>query len=71
MSDNDPTVTPPTPSHVVPGDAPDPVVSTAPSAPPAPDEGREEDVDELLSQERPVVIPPAGPQTGVAVPPAH
>lgn len=68
MSENDPTFTPPTPSHVVPGDRPDPVVSTAPTATPAAGD-RNEDVDDMLSDERPVVLPPGGPQTGVVIPP--
>lgn len=69
MSENDPTFTPPTPGRVVPGGRPDPVVSTAPTAAPAPDGKPDEDVDEIITEARPVVLPPGGPQTGVVVPP--
>jgi len=62
MSENDPTFT-------TAPDVPDPVVDTEPAAEPAPDANTEEDVDAMLAGERPIVLPPAGPQTGVAVPP--
>ena len=71
MSENDQTATPPWPDHVVPGSAPDPVVETAPVAPPAPETTHGDDVDELLTEERPVIMPPAGPQAGVVIPPVE
>ncbi|GEA85904.1 MAG: hypothetical protein NVV70_11520 [Cellulomonas sp.] len=69
MSENDQPVTPPWPDRVVPGGAPDPVAATAPVAPPPPDAPDQGDPDALLQEERPIVLPPAGPQTGVVTPP--
>jgi hypothetical protein len=72
MTENEGTEVPtpahPSPTHPIPGGAPDPVVSTAPHAGPAPDDV--EDVDAQLLVERPAVLPPAGPMTGVIPPPA-
>ncbi|MBT0993887.1 hypothetical protein KIN34_06250 [Cellulomonas sp. DKR-3] len=67
MTENEGTEVPTT-AHVIPGGAPDPVKSTAPQAPPAPDDV--EDVDAQLLEERPAVLPPAGPMTGVVPPPS-
>lgn len=69
MTENAGTDVPrPAPTHPIPGGAPDPVVATAPQAEPAPDDI--EDVDAQLLEERPAVLPPAGPMTGVVPPPS-
>ncbi|CAM5785117.1 hypothetical protein [Cellulomonas persica] len=71
MSENDETFTPPVPHHVVSGGAPDPVKATEPVAPPALDETEAGDEGERGGANRPTIMPPTGPQSGVVIPPVE
>jgi len=53
----------PMPDHVIPGEgAPDPVVATAPTAPPAPDD--ETGLDAYIDKDQPAVMPVGGMAAG-------
>ncbi|WP_156044093.1 hypothetical protein [Cellulomonas sp. HZM] len=67
MSEHDDETQAPWPTGVIPGGAPDPVVSTAPQADPPPE--AETEADELVQEGGAPIYPVSGAQTGAVAPP--